>query len=221
MNFWTALRRIESLWNGRTWQLLHCSVLVLALAGLGKAQNPTDSLTTAPNRVVLDSVAPTESKWLPTPRKALLLSLVLPGAGQIYNRRWWKVPLVFGAMGGIIYTIDLNQTNYRQFKQALEDVSAGRADSFQGRFSANTLRTLRDIYDRRTQLSYIGSVAVYGLIAIEAFVDAHLQDFDVDENLSLRLKPSFPVDPLRGTPGVGVGLVLQWNGPRPVAKIFP
>ena len=127
----------------------------------------------------------------PNPTKAAFLSLILPGAGQIYNRHWWKTPFVYAAIGGSIAYLQFNQSRYQRFKRALELELAKKPHEFTGKInSAEALRNLRNKYDKNTQTSYIGVVVVYGIVAVEAFVDAHLQNFDISDDLSLRLKGS-------------------------------
>jgi len=146
----------------------------------------------------------------PIPKKTVTYSLILPGMGQAYNKKWWKLPFVYGAMGGIIYAIDYNQGLYRQFRTALELELQGQPHEFtELGLSSTTLRSLRDNYDRYTQLSYMGVILVYGVIAIESFVDAHLQSFDVSDDLSLRVAPDFQWDPVMGAPTMGVRFVFN------------
>ena len=107
------------------------------------------------------------------------------------------------------FSIDFNQDRYRRLKTALELQLQNKPHEFSGRINTpDALRSLRNTYDRQTQLSYIGTVAVYAIIAVEAFVDAHLQNFDTDENLSFRLKPILTSPPLQGT-YAGIGIVLN------------
>ena len=149
-------------------------------------------------------------KTFPNPRTALRLSLLLPGAGQMYNGKWWKVPLVYGGLGAMVVSIDFNQDRYRRLKTALELQLQNKPHEFSGRINTpDALRSLRNTYDRQTQLSYIGTVAVYAIIAVEAFVDAHLQNFDTDENLSFRIKPVLTAPPQQGIYS-GIGLVLAF-----------
>lgn len=149
---------------------------------------------------------------LPIPKKSLIYSFVLPGMGQAYNRKWWKLPLVGGAIGGIVYAIDYNQRLYRRFRVALESELNDEVHEFTGTSigNANSLRQLRDSYDRNTQTSYMGALAVYGVIAIEAFVDGHLQSFDISDDLSLKVQPSFDLDPIFSRPTAGVSFVVQF-----------
>lgn len=119
------------------------------------------------------------------PRQALLWSLV-PGGGQVYNRRWWKVPLVYSAMSSMIAIFDYNQSNYNRLQRAYELELAGEEHEFTGTRleSAESLRSLRDGFDRNRQLSIFGLFAIYALQGVEAFVDTHLRNFDIDEDLS-------------------------------------
>jgi hypothetical protein len=146
-------------------------------------------------------------KTFPNPRTALRLSLVLPGAGQLYNGKWWKVPLVYGGIGAMVVAVDFNQDRYRRLKTALELQLQNKPHEFSGRINTpDALRSLRNTYDRQTQLSYIGTVVVYAVVAVEAFVDAHLQNFDTDENLGIRVKPVLSTPPQQGV-YAGIGLV--------------
>lgn len=182
----------------------------------------TDSLSTAPllpdSVIILDSTEVKKgiftffSKDYPNPRKAALLSLVIPGAGQVYNKRWWKVPLVYGAMGGMVVAIDFNQDLYRRLKTAyLQKINNQEVEPELARLDARTLRILRDRYDKNTQLSYVGLVVVYALQSVEAFVDSHLKTFTVNDDLSLQVKPSFHTDLLAGQPTVGIGVALKFE----------
>ena len=134
----------------------------------------------------LDSI---KIKSTPNTKKSALYSLVLPGSGQIYNGNWWKTPFVYAAIGGSIAYLQFNQSRYKRFKTALELELAKKPHEFTGKInSAEALRNLRNKYDKNTQTSYIGVVVVYGIVAIEAFVDAHLQNFDISDDLSIKVK---------------------------------
>ncbi len=179
----------------------------------GKTQQ-TDTIPPAPQEeysIRMDSVAGKKVHKVRKPRTALLLSFALPGAGQVYNHSYWKLPLVYGAIGGSIYWLSKNQTNYRLFKGYVQADLAKEPYEVKGRYSITTLRNIRDIYDKRTQVAYVLVVASYGLVALEAFVDAHLQDFDLNEDLSFKIKPKLQLDPLLGQPMPGIGLVFYLN----------
>ncbi len=149
----------------------------------------------------------------PDPKKAAFLSLVVPGAGQVYNKRYWKVPLVYGAMGSMVALIDFNQSRYRRFRTALDLKRKDLPHEFSGTRldNANSLRIIRDQYDKNMQLSYVGLVLAHALQAMEAFVDAHLRSFDVGEDLSLQVKPMLQPDLLGRTPAPSVGIVLRFE----------
>ncbi|MFZ4426380.1 MAG: DUF5683 domain-containing protein [Saprospiraceae bacterium] len=190
------------------------ALLAIAIAPLCAQQADTVPSAPAP---VADTLARDSSnrrepgffnfrKTFPNPRTALRLSLVLPGAGQLYNGKWWKVPVVYAGIGAMVVAVDFNQDRYRRLKTALELQLQNKPHEFSGRINTpDALRSLRNNYDRQTQLSYIGTVVVYAVVAVEAFVDAHLQNFDTDENLGFHLKPVLVVPPAQGT-YAGIGL---------------
>ncbi len=153
--------------------------------------------------VVLDSTATVKKKKefflkgvlkepYPSPRKAALLSMILPGAGQAYNKKYWKIPLVYAGLGSLVYAIRWNGNAYREFRDAyrfrVDDLEC-TVDRFVGFADAQTLRNRRDFHFKNYQLSYIGFGVVYLLNGVEAFVDAHLLSFNVDDDLSLHLHP--------------------------------
>lgn len=149
----------------------------------------------------------------PSPRKAALLSLVIPGAGQAYNKRYWKMPIVYGAIGGLAYAIEYNGSRYKRLRTAYELALQEKPHEFTGTPIDNrtSLRNLRDQFDKNTQLSWIGLVAVQVLGAVDAFVDGHLLNFDISDDLSLGVKPEaqFLTFSQQAVPGVGICLVIK------------
>lgn len=149
-----------------------------------------------------------------SPKLATLLSAVAPGAGQIYNRKYWKLPIVYGAFGGLIYSAVWNHTKFRTFKDAYLiriDDDPTTVDQFEGQFSDENLRTIQSDYRRNRDLSYVFIGVFYALNIIDAAVDAHLFDFNVDEDLSLQIKPIIePIDYQQAQVyGLGVALRLR------------
>ena len=135
-------------------------------------------------------------------KKATTLSMICPGAGQIYNKSYWKAPIVVGGIASMIYVIDWNNRGFQRFKNAytlLNDFQQNPGkypdgqskDEFGGRYSASFLKNLRDSYRRNRDLSILLTVAVYAFQAIDAHVDAHLKDFDVSDNLTVDVQPMF------------------------------
>ena len=148
-----------------------------------------------------------DSVFIPVPRKALLYSII-PGGGQIYNRKGWfiRVPLVVAGMGGTIFYSAWSTKKYKLFKTSYFnkvnnlELPAGIPPSV----GADRLKGLRDAYYKRTQESYVFIGLAYILTAAEAFTTAHLLNFDVSEDLSFKLKPAFEGTPLGAVGGVGV-----------------
>lgn len=137
------------------------------------------------------------------PRKALIWSAI-PGGGQVYNKRWWKVPVVYGSLLGMVAVADFNQTRYVRFRSALENRCLGEGnviidpntvcvpteDEFDpDQVSNDALIQARNNADKSRQTAYIGIFVVYLMQAVEAYTDAHLQEFDISEDLSFKIGP--------------------------------
>lgn len=133
-----------------------------------------------------------------SPTRALMYALVLPGLGQAYNGKYWKIPIVWGAMGAAGYAVYYNSGMYRQaMLYYIENESDGNERIVRG-------------WKRNMELSYIVCVLVYGLQILDAYVDANLSTWDVNNNLSLGISPS--VQPLMshtGLRGISGGLTCS------------
>jgi TM2 domain-containing membrane protein YozV len=138
----------------------------------------------------LASLAQSPLKETKSPHTASILSAVLPGAGQFYNEKYWKIPIVYGAMGTALYFANDNNQNYQNFKNALESRNKGELDQYNEIYSNTQLLTIIDFYQRNRDISYILLAAAYILNIVDASVDAHLFDFDINEDLSVSTKPS-------------------------------
>lgn len=124
-------------------------------------------------------------------QKASTLSFVCPGAGQIYNGSYWKVPIVVVGMATMVYVIDWNQRGYTRFKTAL-DLATDGDDATIGEFPLTpeeSLRSIRNAYRRNRDLAIIGTVAVYLVQVADAHIDAHMQAYDISDNLSMKIEP--------------------------------
>lgn len=129
-----------------------------------------------------------------SPTKAVLLSLALPGLGQCYNKKYWKVPIIYGGFAGLTYGVIFNQKEYSRFKKAYGyrvDNNPATIDEFDGRVSDAELFSNVDYYRRNRDLCYIGMGLLYVMNLIDAAVDAHLYYFNVSDDLSLRVQPEF------------------------------
>lgn len=137
------------------------------------------------------------------PGRALVYSLILPGAGQVYNKRIWKVPIIYAGFGALAYAVAFNTKQYRRFNDAYimrVDSMEASLDEFQGILSLSGINSYRQFYDKNLQLSYIGIGILYLLNGIEAFVDRHLQEFDISKDLSFK----YQLDPIRGQAQLGI-----------------
>jgi len=153
------------------------------------------------------------AKDFPNPRKALIFGLIVPGAGQAYNRSFWKVPIVLGAIGTTVYLIDDNRTNYFIFRDVYKErvnTEGENTDVFAAAYPQDSqLKTIRDQLRKDYELSWIALVGVGILSAAEAFVDCHLKSFDISEDLSFKPQLNFGNAPGMGQ-YAGIGVVWQW-----------
>ncbi|MBU1011165.1 MAG: hypothetical protein KKD74_13600 [Bacteroidetes bacterium] len=128
-----------------------------------------------------------------SPHRATLYSMMLPGLGQVYNHKYWKVPVIYAGIGVIGYVGITNRNNYLKAKEAYIYVSNGDDypidNDLVGKYPAEDLIVIRDYYRRNMELSWIVMGLWYALNVIDATVDAHLFDYDVGENLSVHLEP--------------------------------
>lgn len=142
-------------------------------------------------------------------KKATTLSMICPGAGQIYNGSYWKAPIVIGGFASMIYVIDWNNRGYQRFRtaynlrvdydNALKEYNAATdktglikpspTDEFRGRYTADYLKNLKNSYRRNRDLSIIITAGVYLFNVIDAHVDAHLRDYDISDDLSMDVQP--------------------------------
>lgn len=125
-------------------------------------------------------------------KKATTLSMFCPGAGQFYNRSYWKVPIVAGGFATLLYMIDWNNRGYKRFKLAYDLVTDGDSstqDEFNGRYDAKYLSNLKQQYRRNRDLCIIITAGFYLLNVIDAHVDAHLKDYDISDDLSMNVEP--------------------------------
>ena len=151
-------------------------------------------------------VAQDFSQWRPDPKRALWLALVIPGGGQIYNRKYWKLPLVYGGFIGCLYAMNWNNNMYKDYSQAYLDLSDNdpntqsynqflhlgakiTTDSDIQRYK-DLFKKRKDLYRRWRDLSFFVLVGVYALSVIDAYVDAELSVFDISKDLSLKVEPT-------------------------------
>ena len=145
------------------------------------------------------------------PQKATLYSAVLPGLGQAYNKKYWKVPIVYAGIGTIAYFIDMNHDGYRDYRLAYDYKTGINTDvsdeiiSIAKRYSNENLITIRDYYRRNVELSWIIMALWYGLNIIDATVDAHFFEYDIGDDLSLKVEPMLQSNYAYWETGMGYG----------------
>lgn len=186
---------------------------------LRKADSLQAAIDTLPKGIVIrDSIhtaRPKDTLILTTkrehdPRKAAFYSAVLPGMGQIYNRDYWKLPLVYGALGVSTGVFIWNMDNYRTFRDAYRVRMANATNPnfsdewTQKGYDAADLKYLRDAYRQYVDYSVIVFILAYGLNIVDATVFAHLKQFDMSDDLSMRISPK-----VFDTKAVGVALTFQ------------
>jgi hypothetical protein len=145
-----------------------------------------------------------KKRFIPDSQRSVWLALVFPGAGQIYNRKYWKLPIVYGGFVGCTYALSWNNKMYKDYSQAYLDIMdddpntksyedflpmnssiAGQEERFKEIF-----RKRKDAYRRQRDLSIFAFIGVYLLSVIDAYVDAELSDFDITKDIGLKVEPA-------------------------------
>ena len=145
-----------------------------------------------------------------SPKKATLLSLFIPGAGQVYNKKnwWWKIPIIYGTCGSLLYAGNFYQNQYNYFRLAYaERLTKGvNIDPYYNRYQTPTLQVIRDSYRDSRDQSYMWFVLVYAIQVLDATVEAHFVDFNMNENVSLKIQPQINMVGLNYTGGLQLTL---------------
>ena len=141
------------------------------------------------------------------PAKAAFYSAVLPVLGQAYNGSYWKIPIAYAGLGTGVYFYLENDEQYDRYRDAYKDRLAGRPDEFEDRITTDGLIRAQEFYQKNKEISILVTVGVYILNIIDANVEAHLRQFNVDEDLSV--KPNLDFNSLSGK--TNYGLTLNYN----------
>jgi hypothetical protein len=148
------------------------------------------------------------------PRKASIMSACLPGLGQVYNKKYWKVPVIYAALGGFSYFFYVNNGNYNDYRGALKrSIETGTAEIRGGVFTTQNLQDQKLYYKKYRDISAIAIGLIYLLNIVDANVDAHLKTFDVSDDLSMQVRPWVPVACLRNATGImgGVSITVKFR----------
>ena len=164
-------------------------------------------------------------KFNPDPKRAMWLSALCPGAGQIYNRRYWKLPIVIGAFVGLTYGTSWNNRMLNDYSKAYRDITDNdlntrsymdfypptvKESDLDKTWLTSTLKNRKDYYRRYRDICIIGIAAVYLLNVIDAYVDASMMHFDVSDDLSMQLKPAVIESNISPLPSVGLGCAFSF-----------
>lgn len=180
---------------------------------LKESEVPADSLKKEINQKI----------WVPNPTKATWLALVIPGGGQIYNRKYWKLPIFYGGFAGCAYALTWNSKMYKDYSTAYKDAMNGNMQSSSitdllppGYKISETqlkelLRKRKDTYRRYRDLSIFAFIGVYLLSVIDAYVDAELSNFDITPDLSMKVEPAVIDNQINNSSNRSVGLQCSFR----------
>lgn len=178
---------------------------LVALCMISLKAYPQDStqVQSAPMAIEVETADPLDSAAMAklakrfNPQKALLYSAVLPGAGQVYNKKYWKVPIVYGGFVFFGYFVKGYNDNYLFYKEELFKELNEKGSSSTG-LEETDLRAYTDEYRRERDFFIVLTGLWYMLQIIDAHVDSHLKEFEVNPNLNVRIEPSFKQDMVLG-----------------------
>ncbi|MGM0375809.1 MAG: DUF5683 domain-containing protein [Bacteroidota bacterium] len=209
--------------------LIVLGYVLVATMPEGKAQQTEQDTVSMQEDVTKVRDSFHDKEELHSPHKATFYSAILPGLGQAYNKKYWKIPILYAGIGAMGYAINFNSTNYIKYKNAyrdflirdpgnksykevipptltVEEVETQHADWFQ-----RALENKREYYKRYRDLSYIGMAAIYILNLIDASVDAHFYNFDVSDDLSMDIRPAMINPGPNPIPSQRMGIQMSLN----------
>tara|TARA_R110000782_G_scaffold15771_3_gene45823 strand:- start:743 stop:1390 length:648 start_codon:yes stop_codon:yes gene_type:complete len=171
--------------------------------------------------IIKDSVSFKKSKkeFNPlAPSKAAFYSAILPGMGQAYNKRYWKVPIVWGAIGGSIYMYTFNNDSYQRFRTAFKRRQAGFTDDefydlnngILPSLDVDDLEYQQERFQRDRDLWLVVAIGMYALNIVDANVDAHLKQFNIDDDLSIDFEPYFDLNQVTNSPNYGMAVIIKF-----------
>jgi len=162
--------------------------IVLFSCFLMPAYSQQDSLTLTQDSIARAKAA--HEKTYSGPRKASIMSAILPGLGQAYNKKYWKIPIVYAGIGGFGYMFVNNNNQYNYYRKNLRAANGlvpGAVN--ETHYSSDQLQVLKLSYRKKRDFAIIGLALIYILNIVDANVDAHLKTFDVSDDLSLHIEP--------------------------------
>ena len=184
-----------------------CIVFCALVAMTAAAQKPTGDLRVSKDSAVVPAKKAVKIDPL-APSRAAFYSAILPGLGQAYNKKYWKVPIVYGAMGTSLYFYFDNNKKYNQYRDAYKRRLAGYNDDEFQYLDNDRLISAQRFYQRNRDLSLLITAAFYILNIVDANVDAHLKQFNVSDDLSV--VPDVYQTDINQMPNVGLTLSYKF-----------
>lgn len=185
-------------------KLLTFILLFTLSAGFSEAYSQTNNTDL---QIVADTILRKPIDPL-APARAAFYSAIIPGLGQAYNKRYWKIPIVYGAIGTGVYFYSHNNTEYTRYRNAYKQRLKGLDDEFKGQYSDATLINAQRTFQRNRDLSLIITVGLYVLNIVDANVDAHLKQFNVNDDLTFQ--PAIIPSDINQQQNVGLSLTYRF-----------
>ena len=190
-------------------------LLVLFQASFAQVELTADTIVSELNEIEEDSVY-----YQHSPRKATIYAMILPGLGQAYNKKYWKIPIVYAGFGTLFYFIGFNDKEYKEYRKAYlhsltndglpEDSKEPPINEYEELYETSFLLDAKNYYRRNRDLSYILTGVWYLLQMVDATVDAHLLTWEVGEDLSLDFQPVFDPYGIKNQPVSGIKFSLRF-----------
>lgn len=191
--------RVDSVKIGAPVEMAEVDTIVIDSAVRLMTAMSAESLSTTDNNIPIKN-----ERWIPDPKKSMWLAIVFPGGGQIYNRKYWKLPIIYGGFMGCFYALNWNNTMYRDYSQAYIDImdSDENTKSFMNFLPAGynveqNMSRLQDLFKRKKNfyrryrdMSLFCMIGVYLISIVDAYVDAEMSSFDISKDLSIKLSPA-------------------------------
>ena len=204
------------------------TILILAFNDNSFAQGKIGKKDTSFQKNSIDtskskSVADTVKKERSIASKAALRSTIFPGLGQIYNKKYWKLPLVYGALAFPISTFGYNRTWYQKTRFAYtvrstrDSANFTQIDPELQPLSVSSLKLYRNEFRKNMDFSIIGLLLIWGLNVVDATVDGHLRTFDVSDELSMQIKPVISNNLGSGGLSMRIGFKQKENQPKTIS----
>lgn len=188
-----------------------CFILFcFSLVAQEKKKDKEENKSQISEEIVVDKLVKEKKTINPlSPAKAAFYSAVLPGLGQAYNKKWWKIPIIYGALGAEIYIYSQNNKEYKRYRNAYKRRLAGfEDDEFFGRVTTEGLERGQKFYRKNKEVTLLVIAGTYALNIIWANVTAHLLQYNIDEDLSLA--PTFKLNEIDNTGNFGLSLNFKF-----------